>query len=494
MWCVWLALLLLGIACRSPELDDEASYPPDPDFLRAEQTLGFGWRHFLRPAVGGLHVWRVTPNISEDSRLMAMAQIEGMADDIQDPGLDDSAMRGLAFAIAERNEEALSVFDTATRRWPHCVEFWIMGAITLMEEGRWAEAEARLAAASRRAPALTEIRLLQGVTCYYTGRANYGAAIFRQVAESRPDWSPAWTGLAAALTFGGQSMEYAIRAAKRARELAPDDPDAWTALSWVYRRWNENKGSESSAREAIAKFDGSHMAWRELSAALAAQGRFEEADTAFAKAMQRPPVCPETLLSRAWYLGSLQGKWAESAQVCRSLTKDWPQFAWGWEKLALACDKLKRWGEAAEAYRQALRVESRDNMRPYNYAGLTRALSRADRHEEAEAAYRDWIRLEPVNLTPWMGLAKSLVAQAEWKEAESAVRRVLWLSAGNPFAKKERYGAWYTLGKICVRQNRNDEARAAFREALLISPKNEEARKALEETGADPDPSASQDR
>lgn len=484
MWSLWLAILLIRLLCGPRDIDPAAFYPPDPDFLRAEQTLGFGWRNFLRPAVGGLHVWRVTPAITEDSRLMAMAQIDSVRD-LNDSTPDEVAMRGLALACVDRHDEALAALKSGCERWPGCTEFWIMRAITEMESGQWPEAEASLAAASRRAPSLIETRLLQGVCCYHRARANYGADIFRQVVAGRPDWAPGWMSLAAALTFGATSRDEAIRAARKAQELAPDNVDASTSLSWIYRSWKENELSEKAARQALAQFPENPMAWRELFASLGARHRFEEAEAAFAKAMQYTPIIPETLLSRAWYLGEIKGKWEEAAVICRTLVRDWPRFAWGWDKLGAACEKLKKWEEAATAYREGLGVEAKENMKPQKYAGLTRSLSRLDRHREAEGAYRDWIRLEPVRLAPWLGLSNALAAQGNWREAETAARRVLALSAGNHSAKNERYRAWFTLGQICAHLGRNDEARAAYRQALLISPRANEARQALENVGAD---------
>ncbi|HPA20503.1 MAG TPA: tetratricopeptide repeat protein [Verrucomicrobiae bacterium] len=491
VWCVWLVMLVLRLVCRSPQVEEGAAYPPDPDFLRAEQTLGFGWRHFVRSAVGGLHVWRVTPDIGEDSRTMALAKIDEGAD-VSGAGLDDVAMRGLALAGVGRHEEAATVFSLASKRWPGCVELRLMRAIALMEQGQWQEADVELAAASRRAPALTETRLLQGVACYYRGRANYGAAIFEQVVGMRPDWAKGWIGLGSALSFGGRSKDKAIHAAKKARDLAPDDPDAWTCLSWAYRTWKQNAEAERSAREAVAKFGDREMPWRELGSSLAAQGRFEEAEKAYARALEIRPDSPETLLSRAWSLGALQARWADSAEVCRTLVRQWPRFGWGWRKLALACDELSNWEESASAYREALRVESWENTRAATLEGLSRALVRLHRHGEAAAVYRDWLRLEPVKLAAWNGLALALGEQREWKEAEFAAKRVLDLSIANTSAKPDRLAAWCTLGRILMRQQgRTEEARRAFREALRIEPDNPEARSAIEALGesnpADPE-------
>ena len=200
MWWVWLVILVMRLTCRSPQVEEVPGYPPDPDFLRAEQTLGFGWRAFVRSAVGGLYVWRVSPDIGEDARAMALAAIEGGWDD-GGAGLDDVAMCGLALAAVGRDEEAVGVFRRVAKRWPDCVEARLMFAMGLMELGRWGEAEGELAAASRRAPAMAETRLLQGVACYYRGRANYGAAMFDQVVKMQPGWAPGWMGLASALTW-----------------------------------------------------------------------------------------------------------------------------------------------------------------------------------------------------------------------------------------------------------------------------------------------------
>lgn len=469
-----MVILVLRLTCRSPQLDDAPSYPPDPDFLRAEQTLGFGWRAFVRTAVGGLYVWRVNPEIGDDARAMALAAIGGGADD-GGAGLDDVAMRGLALAAMDRHEEAAEVFGQAARRWPNCVEIRLMSAIGLMELGRWREADGELAAASRRAPAMPETRLLQGVACYYRGRASYGAAMFDQVVRMRPGWAPGWMGLASALTWGQRSMGRAIDAAKRARELAPGDPDAWSGLSWTYRRWERYRDAETSAREAVARFGDRGLPHRELGSALAAQERFEEAEAAYARALAIEPDSPETLLSRAWMLGTLQARWEASADVCRALVRAWPRFGWGWRKLAVACEELKDWEGSANAYREALRVESLENARAGILEGLAGALVNLGLHPEAETAYRDWLTVEPARLVAWHGLSRALGAQRQWGEAASAAQRVLRLSSGNPSAAPERYGAWCTLGSIAEGQGHWKEAASAYATAIAANAKRAEA-------------------
>lgn len=467
-------ILVVRLACESPRVDEAPSYPPDPDFLRAEQTLGFGWRHFVRTAVGGLYVWRVNPEIGEDGRAMALAKVEG-DDDPMGEGLDDVAMRGLALAAMDQPEEALAVFDRAAVRWPNCVEVRLMRAIGLMRLGRWPEADGELSAASRRAPAMPETRMLQGVVCCYRGRANYGLSMFEQVVAMRPDWAPGWMGLASALTWCQRSMGRALEAAKKARELAPDDPDAWTGLSWTYRRWEQYPEAERSAREAVARFGDHALPHRELGSALAAQERFDDAELAYAAALKISPDSPETLLSRAWMLGTLQERWKESAEVCRALVRAWPRFGWGWRKLGHTCDQLEDWNGSAEAYREALRVESWENMRAEMQQDLAAALVRLGRHAEAEVAYRDWLRLEPARLAAWHGLARALGEQGEWEEAEFAAKRVLRLSLANPSAQLERYRAWCTIGWLDEGQRRWPEAAAAYVQATRLDSERPDA-------------------
>jgi len=475
MWWLWLVIVVLRLACQSPRGADEApSYTPDPDFQRAEQTLGFGWRHFVRTAVGGLYVWRVNPEVGEDALAMARATLEA-GDEVAGAGLDDVAMRGLALSATGRLEEALGVFDGAARRWPNCVEVRLMRAIGLMRLGRWPEADGELAAASRRAPAMAETRLLQGVVCLYRGRMQYGLPMFEQVVAMRPDWAPGWMGLASAITWCQRAMGRATDAAKRARELAPEDPDAWTGLSWTYRRYEAFKEAEASAREAVARFGDRALPHRELGSALAAQGRYDEAESAYAEALKILPDSPETLLSRAWLLGSLQKRWEASEDVCRALVRAWPRFGWGWRKLGYTCEEREDWAGAADAYREALRVESWENARADILENLTRALVALGRHAEAAGAFREWLRLEPARLEAWQGLARALGESGDWEEATFAAKRVLRLSLANPSAQLERYRAWCTLGWLDQRQKRWPEAESAYRQATRLDGKRPDA-------------------
>ena len=88
------------------------------------------------------------------------------------------------------------------------------------------------------------------------------------------------------------------------------------------------------------------------------------------------------------------------------------------------------------------------------------------RYDEAEAAYRRAIDLDPKAFNPWQGLG-SLLANSlhRYDEAEAAYRRAIDLDP-------KAFAPWNGLGILLATSlHRYDEAEAAYRRAIDLDPK-----------------------
>jgi tetratricopeptide (TPR) repeat protein len=162
MWLWWISLIVLALRLllsAPPPEEVVVAFAPDPDFQRAEQTLGIEWRRFVRPVAGGVDVWRVELNLGDDLRAMATATVES-AGDVEGAAFDDVALDGLALAALDRSEEAEAAFRELVRRRPRCVEARLMRGVVLAEMARWDEAAGEFRRAVRLAPACAEARML----------------------------------------------------------------------------------------------------------------------------------------------------------------------------------------------------------------------------------------------------------------------------------------------------------------------------------------------
>ncbi len=117
--------------------------------------------------------------------------------------------------------------------------------------------------------------------------------------------------------------------------------------------------------------------------------------------------------------------------------------------------------EAEAAYREALRLDPRY---VHAHGGLGSALHAQGRYSEAEAAYREALRLDPRYVHAHGGLGSLLHAQARYSEAEAAYREALRLDPRYVHA----HGG---LGSALHAQGRYSEAEAAYREALRLDPR-----------------------
>jgi tetratricopeptide (TPR) repeat protein len=127
-----------------------------------------------------------------------------------------------------------------------------------------------------------------------------------------------------------------------------------------------------------------------------------------------------------------------------------------------ALSLLGRDKEAEAAYREAIRLKH-DYPAALNHLGA--ALYALGRHNEAEAACRESIRLKHDDPTAHVHLGNALNDQGRYKEAEAAYREAIRL-------KHDLLQAHNNLGKALRRQGRHKEAEAACRAAIRIQYDN----------------------
>jgi superkiller protein 3 len=231
-----------------------------------------------------------------------------------------------------------------------------------------------------------------------------------------------------------------------------------------------------------------------------------------------------------------QGHLEEAIEAYRRAVQQEPELAEAWAGLAAALQHRGRRDDAIAAYREALRLRPSTSMagssspgfssraarttRPskptarrlgepgraatwYNLAVLLREQGRA---EEAVSAFLETIRLKPDDPDPWLGLGLAYAAQGKRdgvlevhhqlaildpRVAEELARAHLPDLATHEEWPKEptsrRRGpatptpgdAWYEMAVMYRRQGEDDQAVAAFQEAVRFEPRHAKAWYAL---------------
>ena len=135
--------------------------------------------------------------------------------------------------------------------------------------------------------------------------------------------------------------------------------------------------------------------------------------------------------------------------------------AWVLNGLGNVYGDLGRHDEALAAYRQALELDPKYAAPWYGLGLVYRALGR---HDEALAAHRKALELNPQLAAPWNGLGVVYRALGRNDEALAAYRKALELDP-------KLAVPWNGLGNVYYQQGRHDEAVAAYRKAIELDPK-----------------------
>jgi tetratricopeptide (TPR) repeat protein len=160
------------------------------------------------------------------------------------------------------------------------------------------------------------------------------------------------------------------------------------------------------------------------------------------------------------------GRAEEGRALYERLVAERPDNPWLHFQHGHALFDQRRYREAEAAYRDALRLQPGD-PEAHNNLGVV-LCDGLHEYEEAETAFRDALRLRPDYPMAHTNLGVALGNQGRYREAEAAYREALRLQPDLPLAHSD-------LGKALSDQSRYKEAVVACREALRLQPDLPEA-------------------
>ncbi|MGH9769085.1 MAG: tetratricopeptide repeat protein, partial [Blastocatellia bacterium] len=145
-----------------------------------------------------------------------------------------------------------------------------------------------------------------------------------------------------------------------------------------------------------------------------------------------------------------------------------------WMFFGEALLRLKRYDEAEAAFRTVIELNPNSETINSAWTNLGLSLQASKRYEEAEAVYRKAIELKPNDSGRWMNLGRLLADHLKrYEEAEAAIRQAISLAPNDS-------GQWILLGKLLSDHlNRPDEAQEAFRKAVELNEDKAEYRQSL---------------
>lgn len=247
---------------------------------------------------------------------------------------------------------------------------------------------------------------------------------------------------------------------ERTVAAAPDSAEAHRLLGLARKATRDLAGAEAALARAMTLRPDDAPAAIARAEVLALMGRTGEAEGAYRAAIDRHPQNAQARL-RLSELLEPQGRASEALSATEPLAAESQDFAL-LSQHAYVLKRLGRKRESLEAYQRAAAVEPRSFVADHNVAA---GLADLGRHAEAEAAARRALDKGGVRAPEtWQVLAHSLQAQDRLDEAEAAYREAIKLRPAYLDAHKD------LAQLIWVRTENGAAATAALDEALVRAP------------------------
>ena len=238
------------------------------------------------------------------------------------------------------------------------------------------------------------------------------------------------------------------RALDIARSLVasdPGNPNALIVLAMVHRELGDLDASIEAARESVRLAPDSDATHFQLALSLLGKGRFSEAEEATLRALEIDAHYAGYHEVLARMLTTCQRLVPALRAVERALELD-PDAASAHELRAhlLLAVHHKHWSLSEQAARRALQLDPED---PDAHAVLGLLMLRARRDDEAEARFRDALRLHPGNALALSGLAEVVMGRRWYYRP--FLRFSTWITArGLGTAVAVILGAWVVYSAL----------------------------------------------
>jgi len=333
--------------------------------------------------------------------------------------------------------------------------------------GARAEALATLERAQQHHPADFWINNHLGLNLFYARQWGKAIRYFTAAAALRPDSPGVFVNLGGALREQGD-LDGAIAAGQRAVDLKPDYANAHNNLGAALGAKGRLAESITHLQQAIALQPRDAAPHFNLGRTLQLQHKYKEAIACYRKAID---LKPSMFLPR-YYLGSAlfdQGHYAEAEEAyLQAIDVNPKDDAAAFSALGVALGRLNKLEQARAAFRKAMELQPKNPVWEYNLGSLLREHGQ---FSEAIACFRKAIELDPKYGHAWGNLGLALEGLGRFAEAADAHRKAVEFATD----KDSAYRAYNNLGGALGRLDREPEAADCFRKALESQPDLSEA-------------------
>lgn len=300
-------------------------------------------------------------------------------------------------------------------------------AITQIEElarmGMFDAAEGACRQLVAAAPQEPKGWLWLGLLALARGRGADAEGALRQAVAMQPREARYWNSLALAFRLQGKAAE-GESAARNAVALDAGAPDHWVTLAGCVADQQHWAEAAEAYRHALGRNRQDANVWTGLGLAEHYQGHLDAAQEAFEQSLAIAPGDATALVPLA-QVKVQRGEVAAGVQLIRGVLVKSPEIVAAWLVLGNAERMRDRLPQAEAAYREAVRLSPRDRDSRFN---LALVLLQQLAFFEAETLCRQLVAENPRDADAWIVLGGALHAQAKIDEAVPAMRRSVELS------------------------------------------------------------------
>lgn len=298
---------------------------------------------------------------------------------------------------------------------------WVIARHDLKTVGIWAAAMVAaygLASANftHYQPDVAKWHLDRAIVYGNTGHTDGAIREYRESLRTKPDNPFALYNLGMQLT-SRERYDEAVDCYEKALEINAEDFRAHYGLGVVYSFRNQTDDAITEFREAARLNPDFYLAHQELGLALLARKHTDEALSELLEAVRLNPDADAAHASIAVILDN-QGRLDEAEKHYRKALETERSEALFIHYADLLA-RLRRFDEAAQAYRNAISLNPRDPFARFNLAVALQTLNKQD---EAAEQYSEAIRLRPGYMKAHKNLAVLLYFKGDyagaWREVE----------------------------------------------------------------------------
>jgi len=264
-------------------------------------------------------------------------------------------------------------------------------------------------------------------------------------------------GSAASILRREQKLRRAARAYQTLLRFRPKAIYGWSGLGQVHVKKDRAREAILAFRKALAISPNAGHNWRRLAGVYGDHGQPDEAVKAYRVAMELYTIEANDHACQALRQGN-----KDQAKKAKGMRE---RIAGVWHSIGFTRSGQKQYEQAVAAYRKAIEI---DPKRASSWSNLGLVYGKQGKPADARTAYQKALAVDPKYAYAHYNIARQLADEGKSEEAIRVYKKAVE-------AKPDYSRAWNSMGVQYFVQKRYDEAARAYRKAVEADPGNASA-------------------